>query len=277
MTAKVQEGVTEKVTAAVRGNVETQVLGAMGMTKEQYDAGVAEGAISKEQQAQVAAAIKAQMDSETVKATIAANVDDTMKSADTQALIASETEKQIALLIEQNMNSPEVQAKITEALEAAKSGAASISALKEQLDSYNAFYIGLGQYTSGVASAKGGADQLNTGAAQLKDGTAKLYDGMNELYGGILTLKDGAPALISGVTELRDGAMKLSDGLKEFNREGVQKLISAVDGDIGGLITRFKATADVSKDYKTFSGLFDEMDGQVKFIYRTESVETKTE
>ncbi|MGI6269957.1 MAG: hypothetical protein ACOYKJ_05420 [Candidatus Howiella sp.] len=277
VTAKVQEGVTEKVTAAVRDNVESQVLGAMGMTKEQYDTGVSEGTIGEEQQAQVAAAIAAQMDVETVKATIAANVDGTMKSADTQALIASETEKQMALLIEQNMNSPEVQAKITEALEAAKSGAASISALKEQLDSYNTFYIGLGQYTSGVASAKGGADQLNAGAVQLKAGTAELYAGMSELYDGILTLKDGAPALISGVTELRDGAMKLSDGLKEFNREGVQKLISVVDGDIGGLITRFKATADVSKDYKSFSGISDEMDGQVKFIYRTEAVETKAE
>ena len=98
---------------------------------------------------------------------------------------------------------------------------------------------------------------------------------MNELYDGVITLKNGAPALVDGITALRDGAMKLSDGLKEFNDQGVQKLVDAVDGDLGGLFTRVKATADVSKDYKSFSGLSDDMDGQVKFIYRTDSVKVK--
>lgn len=160
-------------------------------------------------------------------------------------------------------------------MEQAKAGAGSISALKEQLDSYNAFYTGLSQYTAGVVSAKDGADALNAGALRLKDGTAQLYAGMNELYDGILTLKDGAPALVDGITALRGGAMKLSDGLTEFNEQGVQKLIDAVDGDLGGLLARVKATADVSKDYKSFSGISSDMDGQVKFIYRTDSVKAK--
>ena len=45
-----------------------------------------------------------------------------------------------------------MQAKITAALESAKSGAAKISALKQQLDSYNDFYVGLNQYTAGAVS-----------------------------------------------------------------------------------------------------------------------------
>ena len=95
---------------------------------------------------------------------------------------------------------------------------------------------------------------------------------MAELYDGILTMKDGAPALIAGEQELCSGAMRLSDGLKEFNEKGVQKLVDAVNGDLAGLLTRLKATVDVSKDYKSFTGLSDSMDGQVKFIYRTASV-----
>lgn len=272
VTSAVQEEVTAKVVAAVRSNAETQVLAAAGMTKEQYDAGVAAGKISEEQQAQISAAIDIQMENDTVRASIEANVSGQMQSADMQALVASKTEAQIAQLIQEKMNSPEVQAQITAALEKAKSGAASISALKEQLDSYNAFYTGLGQYTAGVDTAKEGADQLSAGAGQLKTGTAQLYAGVNELYDGILTLKNGAPSLISGVTQLRDGAMKLSDGLEAFNKEGVQKLIGAVDGDLGGLLTRIKATVDISKEYKSFSGLSDDMDGQVRFIYRTESI-----
>ena len=52
----------------------------------------------------------------------------------------------------------------------------------------------------------------------------------------------------------------------------IQKLIEAVDGDLAGVVTRLRATIDVSKDYQNFSGLSDGMDGQVKFIYRTESI-----
>ena len=275
VTAAVKAQVAAKVTEAVRENAEAQVLASQGMTKEQYEAAVNAGMITAEQQAQITAVIDVQMESETVKATIDANVNTQMQSEDIKKTIAAKTEEQVKLLIEQNMNSAEVQAQITAALEQAKSGAASISALKEQLDSYNTLYTGLGQYTAGVASAKNGADALNAGSAQLKGGTAELYAGMNELYNGIFTLKNGAPALAEGVTALRDGAMKLSDGLKEFNEQGIQKLVDAVDGDLGGLFARIKATADVSKDYKSFSGLSDDMDGQVKFIYRTDSVKIK--
>lgn len=275
VTTAVKEQVSAKVSETVHENVETQVLASQGMTKEQYESAVKAGMITAEQQEQISAAIDMQMQSDTVKAMIDAQTNTQMQSQDIQNTIAAKTEEQVKLLIEQNMNSVEVQGQITAALEQAKSGATSISALKEQLDSYNSFYIGLNQYTAGVASAKDGADALNAGASQLKSGTSELYAGMNELYNGILTLKNGAPALVDGVTALRDGAIKLSDGLKEFNEQGVQKLVDAVDGDLSGLFTRIKATVDVSKDYKSFSGISDDMDGQVKFIYRTDSIKVK--
>lgn len=150
--------------------------------------------------------------------------------------------------------------------------AAAVSALKEQLDSYNSFYMGLSQYTAGVASAKAGAAELNTGAGKLSAGASQLYSGTDELYNGIITLKNGAPALTEGITALRDGAMQLSDGLNEFNEKGIKKLVDAVEGDFSGLFTRIKATADVAKNYKSFAGISEDMDGQVKFIYRTEAV-----
>lgn len=87
--------------------------------------------------------------------------------------------------------------------------------------------------------------------------------------------KSGAPALIEGISHLRDGAMKISDGLNEFYEKGISKLTDAVDGKLGSLITRIQATADVSRDYRSFSGISEEMSGKVKFIYRTDSVELK--
>ena len=266
--------VTPAVTEAVRAGVQTKVLAALGMTDDTYNAGVAAGVISAEQQAAVRNAVDMQMASEEVQALINANVSDKMQSAEITAAIESETDKQVNALIEKNMNSDDVQSQINAAVEKAQAGAQSISALKGQLESYNTFYAGVIAYTEGVDTANNGAGTLSAGAGQLYGGSGELYAGISELYDGILTMKNGAPALSSGVAALKDGALQLSDGLKEFNEQGVQKLVDAVNGDLAGLVTRFKATADVSADYKSFSGLTDGMDGNVRFIYRTDAVKS---
>ena len=150
-----------------------------------------------------------------------------------------------------------------------------VAALKASLDSYNGFYQGLQSYTAGVAQAKDGAGELNVGVDALKNGADNLSAGAGQLYDGILTMKGNAPALIDGVTQLRDGAMELSHGLKEFNEQGVQKLVDAFDGNLAGLMDRVDALRDVSERYSSFSGISSDMDGQVKFIWRTEAVELK--
>lgn len=161
------------------------------------------------------------------------------------------------------------------ALEQTKYAAASISALKGQLDAYHTFYTGLLQYTAGVASAKEGADALSAGASRIEVGTAELYAGTNTLCDGSLALKEGASALTTGVTALRDGAKQLSDGVKEFNEEGIQKLITAVDGKFESLFARINATADAAQEYQSFSGISEEAEGSVKFIYRTEAIQVE--
>lgn len=272
VTSAVRAEVSAKVTSVVRSGVEDKVLASMGMRREQYEAGIAAGAISAEQQAGINAAIDAAMQSAEVTALTEANTDAEMQSETIKALIASKTDEQAALLIEQNMQSEAVRSQVNAAVEKAVAGAASITALHAQLDSYNEFYTGLARYTAGVDSAKAGADSLNDGAASLAQGAGTLKAGIDELCEGILTLKNGVPALIDGAGELHDGAGKLSDGLKRFNEEGVGRIVDAVDGDLAGLMTRIKATADVSRDYRTFTGLSDGMSGQVKFIYRTDSI-----
>lgn len=290
--AAVEQEVQKKVEAAARSNVEAAVLQQMGMTKDTYDAGVKSGMISAQQQAQVKAAIDqqmktsavksqikqqtaAQMKTDAVKSTISSQVAAQMKTSILQNTVNEKTEEQVQLLIKQNMNSPEVQNQITAALQKAKSGAASISALKAQLDSYNEFYTGLQKYTDGVEQAASGAQQLSEGAQKLSDGTTALSSGTQELLNGLNKLQSGTSTLTSGVTKLKDGAMRLSEGLKEFNEKGIQKIIDVVDGDVDGLLANLKATVSVSKNYKSFAGISDDMDGKVKFIYRTDSVKNK--
>lgn len=159
------------------------------------------------------------------------------------------------------------------ALEQTKYAAASISALKGQLDAYHTFYIGLLQYTAGVASAKEGADALSAGAGRIEAGIAELYAGTNVLCDGSLALKEGASALTGGVTALRDGAKQLADGMKEFDEKGVQKLVNAVDGKFGELFARINATADAAQEYQSFSGISEDAKGCVRFIYRTEAIQ----
>ena len=288
VTAAVQSAVTEQVTAAVRENVAEQVIPAATdgqMTKEAYDAAVAAGALDEETQNAIEAAIEAQMASDAVQQTIAENVTAQMAGEDVQNMISAKVteqmqtgsiqstisenvELQVQQAISENMASDAVQSQLA----AASEGTASLISLKASLDSYNSFYLGLLSYTNGVDSAASGAGTLKNGIDDVKDGTAKLSAGAGELYAGILKLKDDAPALVDGITQLRDGSLKLSDGLKEFNEKGIQKLVEAVDGDLAGIATRLRAAIAVSKDYQTFSGLGDGMDGQVKFIYRTESI-----
>lgn len=289
VTAAVREQVAAGVTAAVREQVSEQVIvAAAGMSKSDYEAAVSAGMIPAETQNSISAAIEAQMqtnevnaliesnitakmESDEIKATVKANTDAQMQTEAIQKTVADNVELQVKQAISENMASDEVKAKLA----AASEGAKSIISLKNSLDSYNAFYLGLLTYTNGVASAADGASSLASGASDLKDGTAQLKAGAAALFDGILQLKNGAPALVDGVSQLKNGAMQLSDGLKKFNEEGVQKIIELVDNDMKGIVTRLKATIDVSKNYRNFSGISDDMGGQVKFIYRTEEIKSK--
>lgn len=272
VTEAVRTEVHTKVSAAVQETITEKVLSAMGMTKEQYDVGVAAGAVDDATQAKLTAAVDAQMAEESIVSTIDTQTKEQMASDAVQKLIAQKTEEQKAALIEQNMASDEVQSQFRAALTTAESGVQSIQALREQLDSYNTFYIGLQQYTAGVASAKAGADKLTSGAETLYNGTVTLSEGVGTLYDGILSMQNGAPALIDGVTALRDGAMSLSDGLSELNEKGIRKLTDLVDGDLSTLTERLRATVETAQGYTSFAGIADDMVGEVKFIYRTDSI-----
>lgn len=294
VTAAVRQEVEAKVTAAVKTEATTAaqaqvaenvIRTATRMTKKDYDAAVAAGQIPQatqdavnaaiqaqlsdpDVQKQINATVEAQMASETVKNTIKAQTDAQMQTEKVQAAISQNVELQVKKAIAENMASDEVQKQ----LQAASEGSKTLIALKASLDDYNAFYLGLLDYTAGVDEAAEGSNELYAGAGDLKDGTAELRAGAAKLYAGVLQLKDGTPALVSGVTQLKDGAMQLSEGLQQLNKEGIQKLTKLLQDDLGDLTARVQATIDVSKDYRSFSGISDDASGQVKFIYRTDEI-----
>lgn len=294
VTAAVRQEVEAKVTAAVKTEATTAaqaqvaenvIRTATRMTKKDYDAAVAAGQIPQatqdavnaaiqaqlsdpDVQKQINATVEAQMASETVKNAIKAQTDAQMQTEKVQAAISQNVELQVKKAVAENMASDEVQKQ----LQAASEGSKTLIALKASLDDYNAFYLGLLDYTAGVDEAAEGSDELYAGAGDLKDGTAELRAGAAKLYAGVLQLKDGTPALVSGVTQLKNGAMQLSEGLQQLNKEGIQKLTKLLQDDLGDLTARVQATIDVSRDYRSFSGISDDASGQVKFIYRTDEI-----
>ncbi len=269
VTKGVAAQVGEKVNAGVKAQVLEAVLASQGLTPETYEQGIAAGGIDTQTQAMINAAIDAQMQTAEIKTKAAAALEQQLASDEIKAVIAETTEAKIAELIEENYNSEEVQSKIAEGAKAAAEGVAKLEALKAQLDSYNTFYTGLAQYTAGVAQAADGAAQLRDGIGELGKGTAALKDGVAQLYDGIGQLDAGMPALIDGITQLTDGSEQLADGCRQFNDEGISKIITLVDGDLANIVDRLKAIKNVSADYQTFTG----GTGSVKFIYRTDAIE----
>lgn len=220
VTAAVREQVTAQVTEAYQAQVLAGVLQTQGLTVEQYEAALAAGLITAEQQDQIDAAVYLQM-----------------KKAETAAAIKTLTDAQMATEQIQALIAQNVTAQVT-----AKT--AEITALKTQLNDYNTFYTGVNDYTTGVDTA----------------------------YAGMVQLVSQLPKLTNGIEQLKDGAGQLKDGLNQFDTEVVQKLAALANGDVKGLLIRLRATVDVSKTYNSFAGIGEGMDGQVKFIYRTDSV-----
>ena len=250
------DAINQQVTAAVeeqvRGQALNGVLDSRGMSAEDY-----------------------QNADEETKAVIDSSVDaatqQQMQSEQVQGTINSAVEGKKQELIESNMQSDAVQAQIksivdseinkvlAEKLPAAKEGQKSVNAAIEQLNAYNEFYVGICQYTNGVQALYNGTADLQNGAKQLSDGLDRL-DGSTD-------------ALTDGISRLNDGAMQLSDGMKQFREGSLGKLAELTGGSTGNLSARFAALRDVSKAYRSYTGLPDGESGKVKFIYRTDSIE----
>lgn len=92
-------------------------------------------------------------------------------------------------------------------------------------------------------------------------------NGSATLSTGLETLRQGSGELVEGVTKLDEGAGELHDGMIRFNEEGIEKLVSAFGGDTEELLDKLNDMLDASKKYKSFTGISDGMDGEVKFIF----------
>ncbi len=312
-TVKSQRDVIRQgVENAVRKQVTEGVLAAAGldMTADQYEAAAAAGQIVAEVQAQVSSAVSTQMsgmqstvDQKTEEQT-AALIESNMKSEEVVAQIAEGKAKIVSgrkslealktqldsyntfyqgiLQYTDGVDQASAGAKdILGGTDTLKSGTGSLKNGTEKLkNGTDSLYSGAGQLKSGTdtlgsgtKALKDGSSKLKSGAVALDKGAKTLDSGMGELLNGINTLSSGSGALTDGVAQLKNGSMQLNKGMKEFKEQGVDKLKKAADGDIKSLIERIKAMSKASKSYKSYSGIADNADGKVDFIFKTDGIE----
>lgn len=138
---------------------------------------------------------------------------------------------------------------------------------------------GIGTLSGGISSLYKGTGKLSTGAAALNKGIGDLENGIIKLDTGAIRLKkgsaklnNGAGDLYEGVVTLKGGTKELSDGMLQFDEEGIEKITDLFGDDLNDGISLIKAIFDEGKAYKNYSGISDEMDGTVKFIYKTEGI-----
>lgn len=141
-----------------------------------------------------------------------------------------------------------------------KESSAKLNGASEEL------YNGSTALSQGVGSLVNGTNQLKAGGAALLNGSNALYDNSGKLLKGINQLKEGNTELYKGVVKLKE------EGLDKLNEKG-----NTAIKDIEGVVEAKDELVKLSKEYGTFSGLDNSMNGKVKFIMRTEEVKADTD
>ncbi|HCJ08129.1 MAG TPA: hypothetical protein DHV96_07155 [Lachnospiraceae bacterium] len=122
--------------------------------------------------------------------------------------------------------------------------------------------------TEGIKSLTSNSKTLSSSAKELSKGATKLSKGASKLNGATKEVK-------TGVNKLQDGSVTLLDGMNQFKDEGTGKLQSEYNSKIKTVMDRFKAITKDADEYNTFSGISDDMNGSVKFIFQTEEIKNK--
>lgn len=250
------------IEAQITGEYKTQVIGQIAVNNYGFAS----------YQAYLDALSNGSVD-DSVKNGINQAVDAVMESNETKAKIKLLTDETVNSEIEKAFNSNDGQTSYNAALQKAKAGRESLKSLQTQLNEYNSFYQGIIEYTNGVQQAKDGSELLKANLYNLKISSNKLNNGAVKIFNGISKMKKGGNKLVGGVKKLQNGSMQLSEGIKQLNDEGIKKITDALGTDINDIYTRIKATVEVSKNYNSFSGIPNGINGNIRFIYKTDEIE----
>ncbi len=144
-----------------------------------------------------------------------------------------------------------------------------------------ALKTGAGKLKTAMKQLSSGASTLNTkiGAAspKIKSGVSQIDAATKEISKGAGTLSSGTTELDNGIITLADGTKELKDGAIKLNDEGISKITDIFGNDAKEAVDIIEDTLNTGKEYKSFSGISDDMSGEVKFIFKTEEIKADNE
>ena len=175
-----------------------------------------------------------------------------------EAIVAQMTDEQKAQIkagaIEQMMNSSEVTKQINTALSNASEASSQVEELKDQLDDFDEFYMGVLDYTDAVTDAKDGSEELDENMQTLLDNVIKLKDSAIEF-------RDKALEFLDGMFDLKDGTEEFLDKISDMKGElhdRVSEMIDEIKGT--GILKSFVSKKNTSVD-------------SVQFVIKTQAIE----
>lgn len=134
--------------------------------------------------------------------------------------------------------------------------------------------------TTSSGTVNKNSKKLKSNSGTVRKATNTLAGGTSKLYKATNTLLKKTGDVATGVNKLADGASTLSEGTQEFKKDGVDKLtdtINSILDGVGDAKDRAEAMNNASANYKSFSGISEDMDGSVKFIMTTKEIKSEDE
>ena len=281
VTEAVKAQVTAQVAAAVRENVAEAVIAAAAkMDKASYEQAVAAGLVDEATQAQINAAIDAQMETDEVKQTVAQNVDAQMSSEAVAAAVEAQTDAQmetddvkqaVAQNTDSQMDSDTVKALISSKADeqmatdevgaiiaenvASKMDSAEIKTLIEQnvetqVQKAIADTMAGEEVQSKLASAAEGKKQVESLKGSL-DSYNTFYLGLQSYMAGVSQASSGANELKSGAAQLKSGSAALASGANDLYN-GILTLKNGIPALVDGITQLRDGSMALSEGLKRF-------------------------
>lgn len=146
---------------------------------------------------------------------------------------------------------------------------------KDIISSYDSIlneFEDIESFVNNLSNQLENASSLISGISLLSQSIDQMYDVTHQLSIGASGLTKNQESLKQGMNSLSDGANVLASGYQSFDENGISRLTEIADDDLKEVLARFKAIQKAESEYYNYSGINEECEGSVVFIYETDEI-----
>ena len=145
-----------------------------------------------------------------------------------------------------------------------------LTSMKTNIDNLNTALQALNKNVSTLASSSkdliDNVDKLAPSVNYLAENSNKMNEGIKELSSSVTYLSSLSDTFNSKNNEILKGATDLYNGLNKFNKEGISKITSVLNGKVKTSTKKIEKLIDLGNGYNSFSMKNKNTDGKTKFI-----------